>query len=291
MNYTIANGELSVTVSTHGGELQSILDRDGREWLWQADPVFWDEKAPNLFPYIGRCTDDTYTFEGKPYRMCLHGFLHYSALELMVATENMLSFEYSACPESRAVYPFEFTYRIQYRLTGRKIAVKYTVLNNGSKAMYFGIGGHPGFRMPLDEGLDFTDYHLTFNNTEEPRRVILSPDSKVTAERAPYPLANGHDLPLRHDLFDNDAVILRGSGDKVVLHSDKGKHSVTVRYPQMPYIGIWHTKQAVAPFLCLEPWTALPSRSGVVEALETHPDLIRLGAHETYDNEWSIELH
>lgn len=290
MNYTIHNHALTVTVSDHGGELQSIRDQSGREWLWQADPVFWDEKAPNLFPYIGRCTDDTYTFDGTRYSMCLHGFLHYSDLELVLATDNTLSFEYKACPKTREVYPFEFTYQIQYRLSGNKIFVKYTVLNNDSKTMYFGIGGHPGFQMPLDEGLQFTDYSLRFNNTEEPKRVILSPDSHVTDERAAYPLVEGHLLPLRHDLFDHDAVILMKSGDTVTLRSDKGSHSVTVHYPQMPYIGIWHTKCSEAPFICLEPWTALPSRYGVIEDLETHPDLIHLGAHETYVNEWSIEI-
>ena len=63
MNYTIANDRLTVQISSRGGELQSII-RDGREYLWQADPAFWDEKAPNLFPYIARMTEGKYTLDG-----------------------------------------------------------------------------------------------------------------------------------------------------------------------------------------------------------------------------------
>ncbi len=290
MNHTIQSDALTVTVSTRGGELQSIRDRAGREWLWQADPAFWDEKAPNLFPYIGRSTGGVYTFEGRQYEMCLHGFLHYSELSFEGGSGNELRFTYQSCDESRAVYPFEFTYRVQYRLEGSRLFVTYTVRNDGDKAMYFGIGGHPGFMMPLDEGLDLTDYYLTFNNTQEPRRVIVNPDNQISEERAPYPLKGGHDLPLRHDLFDNDAIILRDSGDTVVLHSQKSRHAITMHYPQMKYIGIWHTKRVAAPFLCLEPWSSLPARSGVVEDLAAQPDLVRLDAQKTYVNEWDFEL-
>ena len=49
MNYTIENDRLKIQISSRGGEMQSVI-RDGREYLWQADPQYWDEKAPNLFP-------------------------------------------------------------------------------------------------------------------------------------------------------------------------------------------------------------------------------------------------
>ena len=37
MNYTISNDILSLTVSTKGGEMQSIKLIDGTEYLWQGD--------------------------------------------------------------------------------------------------------------------------------------------------------------------------------------------------------------------------------------------------------------
>ena len=57
MRLCIQNAKLSVIADTLGGELQSLRDGDGREYLWQGDARYWTGKAPNLFPYIARLTD------------------------------------------------------------------------------------------------------------------------------------------------------------------------------------------------------------------------------------------
>ena len=44
-----------------------------------------------------------------------------------------------------------------------------------------------------------------------------------------------------------------------------------------------------APYICLEPWTSLPSRQDVVEDLEKQPDLIRLEPKNVYKTTWSLE--
>ena len=49
---TLSNSELTIKVSPHGAELCSIL-RDGKEYLWQADPAFWKRHSPVLFPIVG----------------------------------------------------------------------------------------------------------------------------------------------------------------------------------------------------------------------------------------------
>ena len=36
----LSNEQLTVKVAEMGAELQSIIDSDGREYLWQADPPF-----------------------------------------------------------------------------------------------------------------------------------------------------------------------------------------------------------------------------------------------------------
>ena len=38
MEYTISNGTLTLTVSTHGAEAVSLKNAAGPEMLWQADP-------------------------------------------------------------------------------------------------------------------------------------------------------------------------------------------------------------------------------------------------------------
>ncbi len=65
---------------------------------------------------------------------------------------------------------------------------------------------------------------------------------------------------------------------------------ITIRFPQMKYLGIWHWPKTETPYVCIEPWTSLPARKGVLERLEEKEDLIQLGGGEEYRNEWSIEI-
>ena len=60
MNYTIESREgLKVTVSDLGAEMTGIHLGE-TEYLWQADPAYWNEHAPVLFPYVGRLTGGKY---------------------------------------------------------------------------------------------------------------------------------------------------------------------------------------------------------------------------------------
>ena len=75
-------------------------------------------------------------------------------------------------------------------------------------------------------------------------------------------LSDGGKLPLAHNLFDQDAIVLTDMAKAVTLCSEKGTRSVRVSYPQMNFLGIWHMPFTDAPYVCIEPWSALPSRKG-----------------------------
>lgn len=45
---------------------------------------------------------------------------------------------------------------------GSQVQISYGVKNRSRQVMPFGIGGHPEFRVPLDDGEDFTDYVVEF---------------------------------------------------------------------------------------------------------------------------------
>lgn len=156
--------------------------------------------------------------------------------------------------------------------------------------MYFGVGGHPGFQVPMEEGTDFEDYYLDFGPEAKPLRVGMSEDCFVTGEDTPFLLRENRYLDLRHDLFDDDAIILREMPRTVTLASKKGTHSIEVSYPDMPYLGIWHWPRTKVPYLCIEPWSSLPSRKGIVEDLEKQENLISLGSGEMYENTWSVKI-
>ena len=294
--YSLDNGVLSVRVSSIGGQLLSVK-KDGKEYLWQGDPAFWEDRAPNLFPYIARLTKGTYTVHGKEYHLPIHGFLPAAEMKAEAQEESLLVLRLDADESTLACYPFVFTLRIRYELNQDTLRIAYEVENGGEEDMYFGIGGHPGFQAPLEDGLSFEDYFLEFESegqsgtgAQTPVRIGFSPTCFLNGKDEPWPLEKGCRIPLRHDLFDDDAIVLSHTPKTVVLRSEKGGRGVRVRFPQMPYIGFWHAVKKPAPYVCIEPWSSLPSRQDVVEELSEQPGLIHLEGKGVYRNLWSIQL-
>ena len=284
--YSLDNGVLSVRVSSIGGQLLSVK-KDGKEYLWQGDPAFWEDRAPNLFPYIARLT----------FHLPIHGFLPAAEMKAEAQEESLLVLRLDADESTLACYPFVFTLRIRYELNQDTLRIAYEVENGGTEEMYFGIGGHPGFQAPLEEGLSFEDYFLEFESegqsgtdAQPPVRIGFSPTCFLNGKDEPWPLEKGCRIPLRHDLFDDDAIVLSHTPKTVVLRSEKGGRGVRVRFPQMPYIGFWHAVKKPAPYVCIEPWSSLPSRQDVVEELSEQPGLIHLEGKGVYRNLWSIQL-
>lgn len=290
MDYTIKNDSLKVVIKSFGAELSSIQTADGTEYMWQPDPAIWKGQAPNIFPYVARMTDGKYRFEGKEYSMKIHGFINNVDLAVEEQTEDGITFCYDSSEETMQQYPFEFTYRIRYSLCKNILSVESSVDNLGETRMYFGIGGHPGFLAPLEEGLTFEDYYLEFSKETHPSRVGFTPDCFLNGHDEPYALKDDRRIDLRHDLFDDDAIVLKHADHCVKLGSDKGSRSVTVTYPDYPVIGFWHKPKTEAPYVCIEPWSSLPSRDGIVEDFAQQADLVALDGKKTYTNRWTIEI-
>lgn len=283
----IENGSLRVCADTLGAQLMSIRSAGGTEYLWQGDGAYWGGRAPNIFPYVARLTEGRYTYRGKSYSLARHGFARGSEFTPDVGGASM-TLRLDSGGETLEAYPFRFSYFITYRLDGDTLFIENRVENRDGKTMYFGLGGHPGINVPLDGGLGFEDYFLEFAPCS-PRRVVFTPDCFVSGREEPFALENGR-LNLRHELFDDDAIVLRGAACPVTLRSERGVHGVTLNAPGFPLLGFWHMSKTDAPYVCFEPWTSLPSRSGVVEDLERQPDLIALPAGETYRVEWSLRF-
>lgn len=290
MIFTIENEKLKVQISDRGAELQSVQTKDGAEYLWQGDKKYWGDRALNLFPYIARLTEGKYTLNGQTYEMTIHGFVNYSVLEAEVQESSRVVFRLTESEETLKMYPFAFVYRVIYELEDNRLKVTFSVENPNGRTMYFGIGGHPGFQVPLEKGLAFEDYYLQFDGEKNPVRVGFTPACFLDGNDQEYALWEGGRIPLSHDLFDEDAIVLKDMEKAVTLCSDKGIHGVRVEYPQMDYLGIWHMPFTDAPYVCIEPWSSLPSRQDVVEDLQKQPGLIHLPAGETYENTWTITV-
>jgi len=290
MLHAVQNEFLTVEASEMGAELQSVRSADGTQFLWQGDAAYWSDRALNIFPYVARLWQGCYQMDGETHRMPIHGFAPTSRFVLAEKTDRSMVFELRDSEETFAQYPRRFVLRVMYTLDRNELRVAYVVKNLDEKPMYFGLGGHPGFNVPLEKGKRFEDYRLRFAQPCSPVRVSFSEDCFVCGEDRAFALEDGTTLPLRHDLFDDDAIVLRNMAREVVLEAKDGGRRIRVSFEDMPYLGIWHWPKTDAPYVCIEPWSSLPARCGEVTVFEEQADLIRLESGKTYTNIWTIAI-
>lgn len=288
MIHSISNGTISVSVNEEGSELWSLKSGDGIEYLWQGNGKYWADRAPTLFPFVGRLKNGKYTAFGREFSMPIHGIAPYEPFSCLEKSADTLVLELRDTPETLRMYPWHFSFRTEYRLEKNILNITYTVENLDECPMYFGLGGHPGFNVPIDEKGLFEDYTLEFEAECEPRRVVFDSACLVAGREKMPPLENGHALPLYHGMFDGDALVMSGTSHAVTLKSRNGGPYITVRYPGMPYIGVWHMPHTDAPYVCLEPWCTLPASAEGTSAFEKM-GLLELKPKEHYVNQWSIE--
>ena len=271
----ISNGVLSATISPFGAELRSVR-MDGIEYLWQQEPDRPSGMAPVLFPICGSLNQGRYTFGVREYALPVHGFAKRSLFRTECALDGAsATFTLESDDATRAVYPFDFALAITFRLDGRTLSVEASVTNRCDAEMPFAYGGHPGFRVPLGGEGAFEDWFLEFGPDAAPEAFAFAEGGLLAGSKRAFPLEPGGRLPLRHDLFNTYGIFLSGTGGSVTLRSGKSPRSVTVRFPDMPDVGFWHAP-GEAPFLCIEPWTGMPSVAGVPDDLAVRPDMVRL---------------
>lgn len=290
MIYTLRNSEMEVQVSSKGGELVSLRDAAQTEYIWIGDARYWKRHAPQLFPCIGRLTNNQYSMDGALHEMGQHGFLRDYELTKVEESETSLHLRLTSDASTRQLYDRDWTVDIFYTLCGKTLSVKFRVRNCDTRTMRFGYGIHPGFNVPLNPALCFEDYRLDFHEVSTPKQMELTERYTISGGMHDYALEEGRYLPLQHSLFDHDAIILKDMPHTVTLGSQKDEKKVTVTFPDMPFLGIWHAPETDAPFVCIEPWSSLPSTDGVIDEFETKPDFITVEPEQTYTNNWSISI-
>lgn len=286
---SLSNNVLKISVSAKGAELQSIQHTgNGLEYMWSGDPAFWGKKSPVLFPIVGGLKNNTYQYKGKDYSLGRHGFAREKDFTVTAQTENSLTFSLEADSATLQVYPFPFRFSVIYTLEQNIITVTYKVENNGDELMYFSVGAHPAFAVPLVKGTGYTDYYLLFSQKEHSGKWPLSPEGLIRKEPVAL-LDNTNTLPLTKELFYGDALVFKDLGsNSISIVSDKTKHGLRLQYDDFPYMGIWSAKNA--DFVCIEPWC------GIADSVDTSGNLIdKEGIHtlspdESFTRSWSVEI-
>ncbi len=159
----ISNQLLTATINLKGAELTTLVSKNsGLNYIWRADPNWWGKHSPVLFPVVGSLRNDKYSWQGKEYSLPRHGFARERNFEGIRTGANEAKFILNSDEESLKVFPFQFQLILKYSLVDSGLKVSYTVLNTGGSEMFFCLGAHPAFAVPLEGQLNYTDYFLEF---------------------------------------------------------------------------------------------------------------------------------
>ncbi|SFP56700.1 aldose 1-epimerase family protein [Parafilimonas terrae] len=282
----LQNNKLSVIISEKGAELQS-LQLNNIEYLWQADAAFWGKHSPVLFPIVGELKDGKYIFNDKEYKLSRHGFARDKMFEVTSSSQTQAVFSLKSDEATLSLYPFPFIFNIIYAIDDASLSCTYQVTNTGNGDMYFSVGGHPAFKVPLNDQLQYTDYFLLFNSDAVLNRYLLH--QGLTGDETEKIILNNKTLPLKASLFYEDAIVLKHIGsDQVKLFSDKDEHGLNFNFKGFPYFGIWAAKDA--PFVCLEPWCGIADNIHHNHQLTTKEGINILAAGKAWEHTWSVEL-
>ena len=211
MEYSLKCGAISAVATTQGGELISLKDGSGKEYLWQGDPTYWSGHNPNLFPIIGGLKDGTIYVDGTPFRMNRHGFARNSEFSVVEKGENFIVFQLQESETSLQAHPFQFTLNIRHQLTEAGFYTQYEVINPDTKPLPFCIGAHTAFNCPLCEGESFSDYLIVFDRKEDSHAIYPDENGCLSHDNKLYALPQTDTLSLDHQTFaDIDTLVFEG---------------------------------------------------------------------------------
>lgn len=288
---TLENDILTVQVSEHGAELQSIR-KGGTEYLWQGDPAYWGRRSPVLFPIVGSVWEKRYRVQGKEFGLGQHGFARDMDFLLVSQAEDEVRYRLESSDETLKKYPFPFVLEIAYRLHGNCIDVIWDVENPSSQDLYFQIGAHPAFNYP-DYSLEKKERgFLEFDRSEGLECIRIKEKGCVDAQtRYPLEIPTGGLLPLASDTFDAiDTIMLQDAQVKEVKMYRADRTPWLKMTFDAPVIGIWSPPGKVAPFICLEPWYGRCDSAGYEGEYQDKDWINRLAPGEKFHSVYTVEI-
>lgn len=288
MEIIIKNKELQAKINSFGAELISLIDlKSNKEYMWQKDPRFWQKASPVLFPFIGVLKDNKYYYDGKEYNFNFkHGFARDYDFQVVYKKEDEVEFLFQGNEMTRKIYPFNFKLYLKYLLKGKTLEIEYRVENLEDRKMYFSLGAHPGFSIPLDGG-DFSDYYIEFEKEESGELLTLNGiliDSKKIVKGF-----DGKKITLSKDRFINDAMIIESPhSKKIYLKNDKTGYNLTFDFDGFNYMAFWNVPGA--EFICFEPWNGITDYDNASGNIEEKKGIECLDENKTYTRRVKIEI-
>ena len=290
MEYIIENEYLTVTVTTNGGQIKSVVRKcDGVEHIWCGDPAVWGFHTPVLFPHAGKVVDGIIEAKGGVYESGQHGFTRTAQHDFVEQTEDTIVLELRSSDETRKSFPYEFALYSTFTLENDTIHHTLTVENWDDEKMPFGIGYHPGFAVPFDDKHVATDYEIRFEQMESPICLNCLPTGLIQKDH--YYLGNNiTSINVDENLFANDSHCMTNlKSGKIGLYEKGTGRGVVCDIADFPYCLLW-SKPGMPKFVCIEPWHSLPSYEGGSRKWEEKPAAAILATGESWSTTLSMQF-
>ncbi len=290
--FNLQNRKLKIGIKKIGAELCEISSvKNGTQFMWNADPKIWANSAPNLFPIVGILKDNTYYFEGKKYQLPKHGFIRDNVnFKTVEATTESVTLILSSSEETLKCYPFNFEYSVIYQLESNKLKITYAIVNTDSKPLFFSLGAHPAFKCPVFENEVYNDYQLVFEVAESSKTHLLNLNSGLITSKTKTVIDTPKSIHIRHDLFNDDALIFKDLKSKKVTLSSKANGDIlTLHFKDFPYLGLWAKPNG--DYICIEPWLGIADNEHTNQHLIDKEAIIKLDANKQFKVDYTIEIH
>jgi galactose mutarotase-like enzyme len=285
---TLRHEGMEAAIHPLGAELRQLRSTiTGMDYLWSGDPVWWGKFSPVLFPIVGTLRGNHYQFRGTTYTLPRHGFAREKMFRAEQISETEALFTLEDDESTRVVYPLRFILQLRYKMADGRLTVTYSVFNPGDGPLYFSLGAHPAFRVPLRDGLSYEDYKLKFSRPETTGRWPLQ-EGLIMDASVPF-LESQTDILLTTDTFARDAIVLKNlTSEYIELSSDRDEHGLRFGIKGWPHLGLWAAPGA--PFVCIEPWQGHADTVSHDGEFSRKPGIVALGPGDDWTNSWWVEL-
>lgn len=287
----LQNEKLIIESNNYGAELTKIFSkRYNKDILWNGNKKYWGRQSPILFPIVGKLVDNETIIEENLYSMTQHGFARDMEFEIIDKGDTFISYKLTDNESTLEKYPYSFELIINYTLKDNSINIEWIVKNTDSKDIFFSIGGHPAFNLPLFEQNDFSKYHLEFKKRSDVEKINLNTSfiDDITF------IGDLKNLQLSPELFKNDALIYTNIDEVSICNNDGGKY-ITLSMQDFPLVGIWtpyySETNSTAPFLCIEPWYGLADSIHSNKIYKDKKFINKLGKGKIFTASYSINIH
>jgi len=289
MEYSLRNSLMEIRIESLGAELIGMKNLiTGIEYIWQKDPKYWAKSSPILFPFVGALKDSRYFYEGKEYNFSLkHGFARDYEFQMSDQGDDYLEFLFTSSDETKKVYPFDFKLYVKYIIKDKNLKIEYRIENMGESEMYFSLGAHPAFNIPVGNGVEFSDYYLEFEK-EETGEVKTFNGTLISSQKR-IKAFEGKRLNLDINTFTNDALIIENPNSSVVyLKNSKNNKGIKFEYKGFKYIAFWN--KPGAEYICLEPWNGISDFDNASGNLKEKIGIEKIEKAEVYHRALDITI-